>query len=171
MNKKILIVSILAIFMLLAISFATAVNNKKNEQNKESPLFAIRTNRAINIEKMNEIREKIITRFSRQRIFFLPFQQLTEKEKNNDNRLATQKDTPTQCYTCYSDTARCGVTCIGGTPTMCQPTCKFFITCTDHCITCWDNTCVNDQQIRNSIPCKETNYCTYFPTWEVCCGN
>ena len=49
MKKKILIVSILAVFTLVAISFATAVstNTVKSVEKKESPLYRIRIRRAI----------------------------------------------------------------------------------------------------------------------------
>ena len=47
MKKKILLVSILATFMLVAISFAAAVNTNNSADKKESPLYRLRTRRAI----------------------------------------------------------------------------------------------------------------------------
>ena len=77
MNKKILIVSILAVFTLLTISFATAVslNTVKTNDKKESPLYGIRTRRAIG-ERLGKIMNYIKTRFIGDRIFFLPFQRI-----------------------------------------------------------------------------------------------
>ena len=74
MNKKILLVSTLAVFMLLTISFASAINtNNTDIQREESPLYRIRTSRAIK-EKIPNIIENIKTKFIGERIFFLPFQ-------------------------------------------------------------------------------------------------
>ena len=77
MNKKILVVSILSIFILVAISFATTVssNTTKTNDKKESPLYRIRTRRAIR-ERLGRIIENIKTKFQGDRIFFLPLQWL-----------------------------------------------------------------------------------------------
>ena len=82
MNKKILIISILAAFILITISFTSTVssNTKTNTKNKESPLYKIRTNRAIG-KNLGKILENIKTKFFGERIFFLPFQWL--RNKNN----------------------------------------------------------------------------------------
>ena len=56
MNKKILIVSILAVFTLLAISFATAIKTTTPVKKKESPLYKIRIRRAIR-EKIGDFIE------------------------------------------------------------------------------------------------------------------
>jgi len=76
MNKKLLVVSILAVLMLIAISFATAVTSNTNTTTKkrESPLFGIRTKLAIG-QKLQDL----TTRFIRQRVFFLPFQWLRNR--------------------------------------------------------------------------------------------
>ena len=71
MNKKILVVSILAVFTLVAISFASAINTTAPVEKKESPLFRIRSRRAIR-EKIGDL----VRRFLGDRIFFLPFQWL-----------------------------------------------------------------------------------------------
>jgi hypothetical protein len=71
MNKKILVISVLAVFVLVAVSFSTVVSSKPEEQ-RESPLFGIRTNRAIT-EKITNIVENIRTKFLGERIFFIPF--------------------------------------------------------------------------------------------------
>ena len=77
MNKKILIVSILAVFMLVVISFASAVstNTTTSINKKESPLYGIRIRRAIG-ERLGKIIDYIKTKFIGERIFFLPFQWL-----------------------------------------------------------------------------------------------
>ena len=74
MNKKILVISILAVLMLVAISFSTAVssNTTTTVKKKESPLFDIRARRAIN-EKFGEIIENIKTKYIGERLFFMPF--------------------------------------------------------------------------------------------------
>ena len=72
MNKKLLVLSILSIFMLLAISMASAVNTTTSVKKKESPLFRIRTRQAIK-EKIGDVIGNIKTKFIGQRVFFLPF--------------------------------------------------------------------------------------------------
>jgi hypothetical protein len=73
-KKKILIVSILAVFMLMAISFATAVgqNSSSDVEEKESPLYGIRTKQAVG-EKISNIIENIKTKFLGERVFFVPY--------------------------------------------------------------------------------------------------
>jgi len=106
MNKKLLVVSILAVLMLIAISFATAVtsNTTTTTKKKESPLFGIRTKLAIG-QKLQDL----TTRFIRQRVFFLPFQWLRSKIYEDSmgsvlsptciNWLCTYEKT-TDCATC-----------------------------------------------------------------------
>ena len=68
-NKKLLVMSVLAVFMLLAISFASTVSsNTPKSTRKKSPLFKIRIRKAIQ-EKISGF----ITRFVSERVFFLPF--------------------------------------------------------------------------------------------------
>lgn len=74
MKKKIIIISILAVFMLVAISFASAnAQTTKSVEKKESPLFRIRTRQANN-ENIDEIKENIEAQFMGKRIFFWPFE-------------------------------------------------------------------------------------------------
>jgi len=81
-NNKILLVGILTVFMVIAVSYATAVNtNTANTERKESPLFHIRTRRAIT-EKITTILENIRTKFLGERMFFLPFQWLRYRVSN-----------------------------------------------------------------------------------------
>jgi len=77
MNEKILITGILIVFMLITISYATAVNTSTSVQNKESPLWGVRTKRAIS-EKISNIIENIKTKFLGERIFFLPFRGISQ---------------------------------------------------------------------------------------------
>ena len=89
MNKKILTISIVAVFMLLTISFSTAVSSNITAtiKKKESPLFGIRTRQAINV-KFGEIIENIKTKYIGERVFFLPFQFLSLKwQKLTDDSL------------------------------------------------------------------------------------
>jgi len=63
----------------VAISFAiTANSNKTTIKKKESPLFRIRTKRAI-----REQLKDLTSRFIRQRIFFLPFQWIIKIENSH----------------------------------------------------------------------------------------
>lgn len=82
MKKKLLIVSILAVIMLLAIAFASTVTSNISKTNRrESPLFGIRTRQAIR-DKI----EDLIKRFVGESVFFLPVQWI----KNIENKM--QKD-------------------------------------------------------------------------------
>ena len=70
MNRKIILITIMIVFMLIVISFTSSViSDNSKPVKKESPLFGIRTRQAI--------REKIgnfMRRFIGKRVFFLPFQ-------------------------------------------------------------------------------------------------
>ena len=81
MNKKLFVISILSVFMLIAISLVTAVSSNTNTtvKKKESPLFGIRTKLAIG-DKLKDLREKIKARFIGERVFFLPLQFLKKVE-------------------------------------------------------------------------------------------
>jgi hypothetical protein len=96
MNKKILLFSIVSVFMLVAISYAAAINTTNTEK-KDSPLYRIRTKRAIT-EKISEIIENIKTRFLGNRIFFLPLQRLKNKPRGF---LCDEKTSDDTCD-CYS---------------------------------------------------------------------
>ncbi len=96
MNKKILVVSILTIFMLMAITFATAIQTT-NTQKKESPLYKIRTRLAIG-ERILTLKETIKAKFLGERLFFLPFQWL--KDGHQSHRFETEKHATQVCPTC-----------------------------------------------------------------------
>ena len=66
-----MILSILTVLMLVTISYATAIENKSYTENKESPLYKIRTKNAIG-EKIGEIISQIKTKFLGERLFWLP---------------------------------------------------------------------------------------------------
>ena len=70
MKKKIIAISILAVFMMVAISYATAVNTTNTEK-KESPLYRIRASLSGGRNLLN-ILENIKTRFLGGRMFFIP---------------------------------------------------------------------------------------------------
>ena len=99
MKKKILVVSILAVFTLVAISFATAVssNTVKSIEKKESPLYRIRLLRAIR-EKGREI----LSRFIGERIFFVPtiFRLLRFPKKLFHTGTGYETCRWTDCYLC-----------------------------------------------------------------------
>lgn len=110
MNKKLLLVSILAVLTLVAISFASAINSTTtNTKKKESPLFGIRTRLAIG-ERLQDLKETIKTRFVGERVFFLPFQLLTNEEDISARQLLQLKIRDTVYdFTCYC--ASIGCTC------------------------------------------------------------
>ena len=81
MNKKLFVISILAAFILLVISFVSVVGyNTSTPIRKESPLFGIRGRRAI-YEKIGDMLENIKTKYVGKRVFFLPFQCIKDKGK------------------------------------------------------------------------------------------
>jgi hypothetical protein len=107
MKKKILIVSILAVFMLVAISFASAVSTQTaNTTKKESPLFRIRTRKAIG-ERLQELKENIKARFIGERVFFLPFQWIRNKDELSVRNQLAEKILTTNLHTCNSDDFTC----------------------------------------------------------------
>jgi hypothetical protein len=151
MNKKILLFSIVAVFMLLTISFASAINtNNTYNERKESPLFRIRTRRAITEKITNRI-DNIKTNFLGERIFFLPLLQLRDKEMiSARDFLKIHTDLLTWgCFTCYGFYSVCECpplhqelngknifTCTICTlsDTVCQVDCTYIITaCPDIC--------------------------------------
>ena len=76
MKKITLLAGILLAFMLVTISFASAINtNVTNTERKESPLYKFRTRQAIS-EKLDYIIENIKTRFIGGRLFFVPIKLL-----------------------------------------------------------------------------------------------
>ena len=77
--KKVVTISILVVFMIVAISYATALSTTNTEK-KESPLYGLRTRLAIG-EKISNIVENIKTKFLGNRIFFLQFQWLKNKPR------------------------------------------------------------------------------------------
>lgn len=115
MNKKILIVSILAVFTLVAISFASAVSTQTaNTTKKESPLFGVRTRRAIG-DRLKELKENIKAKYVCERLVFLPF--LARGQSLSIRHRLGEKITcgPTIC-------SSGGATCPG-----------YMQTCCDHC--------------------------------------
>ena len=83
MNRKLLLISILAVFMLVAISYATVASTETSEiDSQESPLYSIRVRRAIG-EKIINMIENVKTGFLGERIFFLPFYHITHYGRLN----------------------------------------------------------------------------------------
>ena len=80
MKKRISAIGVITAFMLLAISFASAVNtNETNYEDKESPLYRIRTRQAIT-ERMGNMLENIKIKFLGERVFFIPSNWLTQED-------------------------------------------------------------------------------------------
>jgi hypothetical protein len=80
MNRKLLLISILAVLMMVTISYATAINIKTSEiATKGSPLYSIRTKKAIG-EKISDIIDSVKTKFLGDRIFLIPLFQTAELE-------------------------------------------------------------------------------------------
>jgi len=81
MNKKLWVFSILAIFMLVVISFASTVTSNTTDTPRRkgySPLFLIRVRKAI-----NERTEDIKSMYLGERVFFLPFQWIIRYRTTN----------------------------------------------------------------------------------------
>jgi len=76
MNKKVFVMGLLAVLMLISISFVCSAEINSDIEKKESPLYIIRTRQAIT-EKLSIIVENVKTKFLSERLFFLPFQQKT----------------------------------------------------------------------------------------------
>lgn len=90
MKNKITIICILTVFMLLTISFATAVNTNAKTNKKESPLFQIRTQGAIkdNIKEGKEKISDMITSFINNRVYLrIPLLEYMLGKGQNQNHL------------------------------------------------------------------------------------
>jgi len=98
--NKIIIFVMLATTMILTVSMATAINttNKNTQNEKESPLFRIRSERATcaEEEKTNMLKEKIRTWFTNGRAF-LKFQLLGKGEVFSIRQQLGQKDPAYKC--------------------------------------------------------------------------
>jgi hypothetical protein len=73
MKRKRIAGCVLAIFLLITISIVSVVGSEtKNSETKESPLFRIRTSRAIE-EKLGTILGNIKSKFFSEKLIFIPF--------------------------------------------------------------------------------------------------
>ena len=72
MNKKIMFFGILAVFIIVSISLASAYTSSEKPVKKESPLFRLRTRQAIN-DKAEEIKDNIETNYINDKIFLIPY--------------------------------------------------------------------------------------------------
>lgn len=77
MKKKLAVVGILAVFMLVTISYASAVNSEKDFEKKESPIFKVRTKQA----NYEDASENVDVQFIGSNQFLLPIPDL---ETSND---------------------------------------------------------------------------------------
>jgi hypothetical protein len=73
------IMGLLAVFMLVSISFVSSAEVNNDAERKESPLYVIRTRRAIS-ENIEKIVENIKTKLFGERAFFLPFQSMGDSK-------------------------------------------------------------------------------------------
>jgi len=96
MSRKLLVFSVLVIFLLVAISFTSTINSSagKTVRSKESPLFRIRIIKAIR-ERVGDF----LRRFVGERVFFLPFQWLKKfgYKDNLDLTLPGTRTCPPKC--------------------------------------------------------------------------
>jgi len=115
MNKKIMIGSILAVLMLVAISFsAAAVSNQSNDAEKKknvSPLFGIRTKDAIG-EKTNDFKAKFLENRVFLRLSLISFVQRIFKPlvsvSGNPEECRTQQPLKLTCqHSCPSFSIKC----------------------------------------------------------------
>ena len=70
--KKIFGFALLVVILLVTISFATAIGTKTTSEQKESPLYNLRTKNVIST-KVTQILQNIKTKFLGERIFIIPF--------------------------------------------------------------------------------------------------
>ena len=96
MKKKIAMASILAVLMLITISFVSSADVNTNIEKKESPLYKIRTKLAIG-EMIQEIRAKLFEG----RIFFLPLQWLINRNDFFSRQQSHHGATSASCETYY----------------------------------------------------------------------
>ena len=75
MNIKITTIGCLLIFMLVTISFASAIETNTENEKKDSPLYRVRTKQAVR-EKIGKIIENIKVNLFGERIIYSPFQKL-----------------------------------------------------------------------------------------------
>ena len=107
MKWKIWAVSMLAIFMLIAISFSTSVSSNiiNSIEKKESPLYQIRTRQAIS-DRIVEIVEEIKTRFLGERIYFLNFRPI-RRLFNLEDLPVNYRDIPCTKWCEYTSYTQC----------------------------------------------------------------
>ena len=100
MKSKLLVVSILAVFILLVISVVSVVGyNTSKPIRKESPLFGIRTRRVVK-ERIDEVIDNIKTKYVGERVFLLPFQWLRKQGEFSLRQQLVEKSTFCQVTTC-----------------------------------------------------------------------
>jgi len=89
MKKKILIFVILSIFMLVSITFASAIQTQNAVNKKKiSPIFKIRIQNALNKQERREIVKNFLSNFLEGRVFYIPFKDLLDPKKPKPLTLA-----------------------------------------------------------------------------------
>ena len=122
MKKIILIIGVLAVLILSSLSFVSAINPKKNVENKESPLYKLRIKNTLKT-KVTQIIQNIKTKFLGQRTFFIPI--LDRFEDTRYLYLTLDRSE----FTCSPATVFCFKTAC------CKPTAMTdFCWCTNNCI-------------------------------------
>ena len=115
-----IIVVTLVIFMLVTISYTTAVStNKTDIERKESPLYGIRVKLAVG-DKINDVIRNIKVRFLGERVFFIPREWLNLGDFSE--RLSTNfkgDDTCSWPYTCSPNPNCYSCWCTGSNPGDC----------------------------------------------------
>ena len=105
---------ILVVFLLLTISFATALHIQANDQKKESPLFEIRKDRALN-QGIDNIIDNIKRKYLRERLFLSPVLRLNDRDNNfvylpSYEFKCTWNGFTQGCPTCIGDLEKCHYT-------------------------------------------------------------
>jgi hypothetical protein len=113
MKRKVIIGSILAILM-LTLSIVTVVGSETSTaENKESPLYRIRTNRAIS-ERVESIVKGIYTNFlGENRVFFIPMRLINRVYDNSrtDTASGFEKWCPDPTFLPIGETCGIVATC------------------------------------------------------------
>jgi hypothetical protein len=114
MKRKILAGCILAVFI-ITVSAITAIGLKTDaDENKESPLYKIRTQKAIS-EKINSLVDSIKTKFLGERVFWVPLiQRFPVGTITPPPSIGSEggKGCLTCFFTCGLEATDCGYTCV-----------------------------------------------------------
>ena len=101
MKKNLIIISFIICIILLTISITSAIEVNKNQsiENKESPLYKIRTRQVLG-DRLKELIECIKAKFLGERMFFLPFQWLKNIINADNFNIDKPTNDITMCKSC-----------------------------------------------------------------------